>query len=230
MSTEKTQPVDLTALSPKQMKDLMKQLEQKQKEQQKETAEKRNAYKKNVDATVSHLFPLLQSASEALGKVKAAVFTQLDSLKKEKAEVYGKEEDQTSHSFTNSDGSITIIIGYNMIDGWDDTANTGMAKANEYLKSLGKDRESKMLVESITKLLSKDSKGNLKASRVLQLKQIAERTGNKNFIDAINIIHDAYRPTRSKEFVRCIYKNNTGEQLILPLSITDAALEKLEAQ
>lgn len=216
--------IDIKNLSPEDKKLLLQQLEEEQKTAQREITEKRNKYKENVERDVTELFPLLKSASETLAKVKQAVYNRLQKLVIEKAIVFEREEDQYSHSFSNKEGNITIIIGYNMIDGWDDTANTGMAKVNDYLKSLGKNKEARILVDSITKLLSKDSKGNLKASRVLQLKQIADKTENKEFIDAIQIIQDAYRPVRSKEYVRCLYKNEMGEQVILPLSITDAQL------
>lgn len=216
--------IDITKLSPEDKKLLMQQLEEEQKAAQKEITEKRNRYKENVERDVTELFPLLKSASETLAKVKHAVYTRLQQLVVEKALVFDREEDQSSHSFTNKDGTITIIIGYNIIDGWDDTANVGMGKVKDYLTSLGRNKEARTLVEGITKLLNKDSKGNLKASRVLQLKQIADKTENKEFIDAIQIIQDAYRPVRSKEYVRCIYKNESGESIILPLSITDAQL------
>jgi hypothetical protein len=222
---EATEPVvDISSLSADQMKVLMKQLEEKQKLEQKQISEKRSQYKGNVHTQVSELFPMLQKTSATLTEVKKEVFSRLQGLIVEKAVVYDREEDQTSHSFTTKEGDITIIIGYNMIDGWDDTANTGMAKVHDYLKSLGKNKDSRMLVDGINKLLSKDSKGNLKASRVLQLKQMAEKSGSQAFIDAIQIITDAYRPVRSKEYVRCIYKEPTGESVTLPLSITDAPL------
>lgn len=216
--------IDISQLSAEDRKALLAELEQKQQQEKRETAEKRNNYKEAVDKEVTRLFPLLQKASEALAKVKITVYERLSDLVKQKADVFGSEEAQASHNFSTKDGNITIIIGYNIIDGWDDTANTGMEKVNAFLKSLGKTKESKILVESITKLLSKDSKGNLKASRILQLKKIADKTENKDFIDGIQIIQEAYRPVRSKEYVRCIYKGNNGEQVILPLSITDAAL------
>ena len=223
------QPVDISQLSGDQVTALMKQLEQKQADEKKQVTEKRKQYKDNVHTQVSTLFPMLQHVSEVLGDVKKAVFTRLQELVVQKALIFDRKEDQTSHSFTTKEGDITIIIGYNMIDGWDDTAAVGMGKVHDYLASLGKNKDTRILVRAINKLLSKDSKGNLKASRVLQLKKMAEETGDKMFIDALQIITDAYRPVRSKEYVRCIYKDSaTGENVILPLSITDALLQPVK--
>lgn len=232
MSNETTTPAvpDISQLSGDQLKSLMKQLEEKQAAEKNEVLEKRKRYKENVHTNVGELFPLLQNASDALAKVKAAVFARLQALVVEKALIFDRKEDQTSHSFTTKEGDITIIIGYNMIDGWDDTANVGMGKVHDYLASLGKNKETRNLVQGINKLLSKDSKGNLKASRVLQLKQMAEQSGNQLFIDGVLIIEQAYRPVRSKEYVRCIYKDSTGASINMPLSITDAPLPVKEAK
>lgn len=219
--------VNLGDLTPDQKKQLMLELQQEQNLKIQEQKQQRAAYKKEVGDTVNVLFDELTSASDYLAKVKSLVLKTLKGFIDTKAKLYDKDTDQTSHTFTNEDGSITIIIGYNISDGWDDTVNTGIAKVNDCIKSFAKDKESKALVDTILKLLSKDGKGNLKASRVLQLKQIAEKTENKQLIDGIGIIQDAYRPVRSKEYVRCEYKAENGDKVTLPLSITDAELKEV---
>ncbi len=220
--------ISLASLTPEQKKALMQELEEEQKIKNKKQAEERAKYKEMVDTSVRELFPSLKEASKMLALIKTKIISELQTLVKIKAELYDKEENQTSHTFSTSDGYITITIGYNILDGWDDTAETGIAKVNDYLQSLISDKKSKALVETIMKLLSKDSKGNLKASRVLQLKQIAEKSEDKSFIDAIQIIQEAYRPVRSRDYVRCEYKNDAGVKISLPLTITE--VDKIEAE
>ena len=74
----------------------------------------------------------------------------------------------------------------------------------------------------VLKLLSKDQKGNLKASRVLQLRQIAEQINNDRFTEGVEIIMNSYAPIASKQFIRAFIKGEDGEWLPIPLSITDA--------
>lgn len=223
MSTENTTtPVDLNALTPDQTKALLKQLEDKQKADKDRIYQERQQYKQLVDATVNEVFAPLQTASETLSDVKDVVFKSFKALIEMKAELYDRETDQYTHTFSSEDGSISITVGCNVTDSWDDTVDTGVSKVNDYLQTLVHDEASKQLVAFVTKLLSKNSKGALKASRVLQLKNLAEKSGNKNFIDAIEIIQQAYKPTRSKEFIRCEYKNERGVKIILPLSISEA--------
>lgn len=220
--------ITLDQLSPEARQALMLELKEAENKKAKETAEQRKNYKKLVDESVRELFPKLQDASAVISNVKKLCYDTLSTLVKMKSELYESKEDLYSHSFSTEDANITIIIGHNMLDGWDDTANTGIAKVNEFISGLGKDKKSRDMADALLKLLSKDSKGNLKASRVLQLKQWAEQTGDAGFIDAVQIIQDAYRPVRSKEFVRCVYKGNDGSKLILPLSITDAPINEAE--
>jgi hypothetical protein len=220
--------INLDKLTPEQKTQLMNELKEQEKKDKDRIKNERATYKTMVDNEIRILYPLLQECTKALSAAKEYVFDSLSSLIKMKAELYDREEDQYSHSFSTSDGLITIEIGRNINDGWDDTVNTGIAKVKDFLETLAKDENSKNLVNTILRLLSKDAKGNLKSSRVLQLKKLSEDIGDEVFIDAIKIIQDAYRPTPSKEFVRCIYKDAKGAKIILPLSITEAPFPEEE--
>ena len=95
----------------------------------------------------------------------------------------------------------------------------------DYLESLGKDDESKRLIKVVLRLLAKDTKGNLKASRVILLGQMADESGSDEFKEGMRIIREAYRPVRSKTYIRCDIKkpNAQGEMewQDLGLSIQD---------
>lgn len=212
----------LDSLSPEQLEILSKQLEERKKAEADKVQQERATYKQMVDSTVNGLYPIIEEASKKLADVKQHVFEEFKTLIQMKAELYNRKEDQYSHTFSTTDGNITITIGRNVSDGWDDTVNTGIAKVNDFIQSMAKDENSKNLVNTVLRLLSKDKSGNLKASRVLQLKKMAEDVGDKNFIDAIKIIQDAYRPKPSQEYIKCTYTNEAGAKVILPLSISEA--------
>jgi hypothetical protein len=215
--------VTLDDLSPEAIAALKLQLKKETKSKETKVKELRKGYKDEVNKKIPALFRMLTACSAQLSAAKSKVYKELDSLVTMKSEVYERDQDQGTHSFTTDDGT-TITIGYRMNDGWDDTAEVGIQKVTDFIKSLGKDKDSKTLVETVLQLLSRDNKGNLKASRVLQLKKLADNTGHKKFIDAIQIIQDAYRPSRSKQFVTCRYKNETGETKELPLNISEAEI------
>ena len=80
-----------------------------------------------------------------------------------------------------------------------------------------------MLELSGLPLLAKDRKGNLKASRVLQLREIARKSGYPELIEATDIIQSAYRPVDSCQFISVSYKDEKGVKRALPLSL--AAME-----
>ena len=210
----------LKDLTPAQIKELKQQL----KEEEKTLNEQRKVYKKKVNDTVPEIIVMLKELSKIISVAKGNVYEKLEGLITEKAEAYQKEETQQTHSFSTEDGCATVTIGFRVNDSWDDTVNVGVQKVKEFISSMGKNSETRALTNTILELLSNDSKGNLKASRVLQLNKFAQEINNAEFTDAIKIIQDAYRPIRTKQFVSVRYKNERGEISELPLSITDAPM------
>lgn len=223
MATTK-KAIDLDQLSPEQMAILEKQFQEKQEAAAKKKREERQAYKDLVNEAVPELFAELVACSQRMGELKHKVFESLKDLIVMKTEIFGKSDDQYSHSFT-TDAGITLMIGRRYNDNYDDTVTAGISKVKAYLKTLAKDKNSETLVDTIMKLLSQDSKGNLKASRVLQLKQMAEKLDAPELLDGINIILDAYSPVKTKEFVTVKYKDNDGKPVDLPLDMTSVSVD-----
>ncbi len=190
------------------------------KKQRKENLE---TYTKMVDEQVSITIPELQSLAEQLSLVKSAIFENFQSLLDMKKDVLKMTSNgQRSHTFTSSDGKMRIELGVYQLDNYLDTVNDGIAMVKEYITSLAESKETRALVDMVLKLLSKDQKGNLKASRVLQLRQIAEKVNNERFTEGVEIIMNSYAPTPSKTFIRAFEKDDKGEWKGIPLSITDA--------
>ena len=214
----------LKQLSAKEKAALMKELKEELAAAEREKSDSRKKYKDRVNKKVPSLFTTLKKASDMLSVAKRKVYEELADLVNEKGAVYDRKQDQGSHTFTTDEG-VSITIGYRMNDGWDDTVDVGIQKVTDYIQSLGKDANSKKLVKTILQLLAKDKTGNLKASRVLQLKKLADDIGDAHFKDAIQIIHDAYRPAKSKQFVTARFVDaQTGVWNDLPLSISDASI------
>jgi Mg2+ and Co2+ transporter CorA len=182
----------------------------------------REIYKQLIDELIEANFPRLREVSDNLAHVKASI---LDAFKKAiemKTEIYETKSDQYSHMFTNSKGDKRIIIGVYTTDNYRDTVNEGIAIVKEAITGLAKDDDTKALVEAILRLLSKDQKGNLKASRVLQLRQLAEKIGNSRLIEGVKIIEESYQPAVSKTYIRAEYKNEIGQWINIPLGMTEA--------
>lgn len=180
------------------------------------------AYKNLVSETVTEVFPQLETIAVHLAEQKRGIRQSFAAVLDLKAELYGVKDGQRSHQFMDAEGTRRVTIGYNTIDNYDDTVNAGIAKVKEYISSLAHDEASGMLVETVLKLLSRDSKGTLKASRVLQLQQMADRSGDRGFQEGVKIIRDAYRPTESKSYIRAEYKDQDGAWVSVPLGMTEA--------
>lgn len=190
-----------------------------------ETAKRDNeimAYKKMVSDTVKEQFPRLQAISLDLCDHKRSIREAFAAVLELKAELYSTKDGQQSHTFMDESGNYRIIYGYYVKDNYDDTVDAGIEKVKDYINSLARDSESRILVDTILKLLSKDAKGTLKASRVLQLQQMADRSGSDDFRQGVKIIRDAYQPVESKRFIRAEYKNGVGVWVSVPLGMTEA--------
>lgn len=184
------------------------QEEQARKARLEKKKEQRRQLQEMTDSVMAEAVAELRECNERLVATKEKVigtFSALMELRKEVNEEEGKKE-QDTFMFTNSEGTQRIRIGYNMSDGYLDQVEVGIAKVKAYLESLAKDEQSKELIGLVLRLLARDQKGNLKASRVMQLYQLAEKSGNEEFREGIRIIQEAYRPTRSKLFIRCSVK------------------------
>lgn len=197
----------------------------KQKEKEaaaKRRKENRAAYAQLVDEQIAAALPELRDLSAKIKLVKHTVFGNFDEVLRMKADVMGLTVDgQRSHTFTHSKGDLRITLGVNTIDGYRDTVEDGIAMVKQYIQSLAVDDNSRALVNTVLRLLSRDQQGNIKASRVLQLRKMADETGNEQFIEGVKIIEESYQPATTKQFIRAEYKDEKGAWKIVPLSVTD---------
>ena len=191
------------------------------KAQQEAKREMRKQLQEMTDEVMAEAVAELLECHDLLVAKKQKVmdtFATLMALRKEVNEEEGKKE-QDTFMFTNSEGTQRIRIGYNLNDNYLDQVEEGIAKVKAYLESLAKDDQSKELIALVLRLLARDQKGNLKASRVIQLGQLADKSGNEEFQEGMRIIRESYRPTRSKLFIRCSIKEPEKEWADLGLGI-----------
>ena len=163
-----------------------------------------------VDEEMGNAVSALMGCSDTLKTAKSKIFADFDTIMKLRREINEDDnpdsDEQFSFTFTSSDGLQRLRIGYNMNDNYLMQVEDGIKKVREYLQSLAKDEASGRLVDAVMSLLSRDQKGNLKASRVLKLSKMAEDSGNETFKEGMAIIRDAYRPTPGKTYIRCQVK------------------------
>lgn len=203
------------------------QFEAFKKQQEKEAAakrrkENREAYAQLVDEEIDAALPELKDLSQQIAAVKSTVYGNFAEVLKMKADVMGLTQDgQKSHTFTNSKGDKRITLGVNTVDGYRDTVEDGITMVQQYIQSLAIDENSRALVKTVLRLLSRDQQGNIKASRVLQLRRMAEETGNDQFIEGVRIIEESYQPATTKQYIRAEYKDEKGIWRNVPLSVTD---------
>lgn len=196
--------------------------EKARQEMEKIKKQNRETYKQLIDELIDVNFPLLQQVSEGLATTKTNVINAFKKAIEMKKEIYEVDDGQYTHTFTNSTADRRIIIGVYTTDAYRDTVNEGIAIVKEAIMNMAKDDDSRALVEAILKLMSKDQKGNLKASRVLQLRQLAEKIGNERLLEGVKIIEESYQPQITKTFIRAEYKTENGAWVNVALGMTEA--------
>ena len=212
---EEKQTVEMTAEEKAQFEVFRK--EKAKKEAQEKAKAERETYRQMVDD------PVLLSLSEDIKETKKTVLENFKSILDMKCEVLKVvKDDQRSHTFTNSEGNKRITLGVYVTDGYRDTVEDGIAIVKEYIESLADNAKTKSLVNMVLRLLARDSKGTLKASRIVQLRKVAEESDNERFMEGVRIIEEAYQPAISKQFVRAEMKNEDGMWVTIPLGMTEA--------
>jgi len=213
-------------MSPEQLAAFEKfQAEELRKEKEEREKKLREEYRQMVDDEIEASLPELLTLSQDLRQVKTTIlenFRTLIEMKRDLFTLKGKDMVNQSHTFTNTKQDKRIIVGHYVSDGYLDTANEGIAIVKEYIEGLANSEESKVLLDMVMNLLAKDKKGTLKASKILQLRKIADENGNARFIEGVKIITEAYTPAVSKQYVRCEIKNEKGAWINVPLGMTES--------
>ncbi|MBR4137815.1 MAG: DUF3164 family protein [Bacteroidales bacterium] len=196
--------------------------EKAKKEAEKQAAEQRKAYRQMVDDEIEASMPVLQALSSDIKDKKNNILDNFKAILEMKNELMMTKDGQFSHTFTNSKGTKRITLGVYTLDNYTDTVENGIAMVREYIESLATDDKTRMLVDSVLRLLSRDAKGTLKASRVMQLRKIANDSGNARFLEGVKIIEESYNPTPSRQFIRAEIKDENGAWKSVPLGMTES--------
>lgn len=185
------------------------------------------AYKQLVDEAINQTVPEAEEISRMLETRKAGIFERFHSIIAMKNELFKgskskAKDDRFTDTFTSNDGTRRITLGFNTNDAYDDTYTAGVDKVKEYIQSLASDDKSRQLAEMVNTLLMERSKaGQLKAQNVLRLESMANEIGDPTFIEGMRIIRDAYRPDRTKQFVKVEVKDASGKFQTISLNMTN---------
>lgn len=221
---EEKHTVEMTA----EEMEAFKAYQEKKREEEAEAKKKadREAYAQLVDEAVGSSAEKLAWLSGEMARVKREVYASFGDILKMKGDILNIQMDgQRTHTFTDSESANRIVLGYNCIDGYRDTVEDGILLVKNYIESLAIDDKTKALVNAVMRLLSRDNFGNLKASRVLQLRKMADESGDKRFKEGVQIIEEAYQPTITKQFIRAERRDEKGAWRSIPLSVTDCDME-----
>lgn len=220
------EPININDLTPEQRAVLLDQLRKDEEEAQRKRQRQQEAYDDLKETCIVELFDFLTGISDRLKEGKKRVFNAVEPLLELKKELHGLTvEDlakQQSHTFTNRRATKSIITGYNVIDGWDeDLTAAAKARIDRWLTSkINKDNE--MFVSMVRDLLNATGDGKLKASRVMELHNKAKQFGDRELIEALDLLQQGYKPVKTSTYVKAKYKDEKGVWKYVELSMSQA--------
>lgn len=222
MEEKKTTTVEMTAEERAEFAAFQAQKAKKAAEERAKA--EREEYKGLVDDEIDRSIPILLTISENIKESKQKVLENFRSIIDLKSELFKTKvkDDQRSHTFTNSEGNKRIILGYHVSDDYRDTVEEGIDMVKEYIAGLANDEKTEALVNMVFRLLARDAKGTLKASRIVQLRKIADEIGADQMLQGVKIIEEAYQPAVSKQFIRAEIKTEGGMWKSIPLGMTES--------
>ncbi len=216
--------LDIAKLTEEEKAKLLETLKQEEEEKKNKIRLERETYKELVETTTKEAFMKLHVLSGLIKETKQEIFDMFSSVIELKENLFNVKDEQRSHTFTTSEG-ISITLGYRIVDNFDDTVHIGIAKIKKWVYGLADGNKKNEMKAVIDILLKKDKNGNLKASRVLELRKLAEKVKDPEFSDGVNIIEKAYKPLKSSYFIDAYCKDKYGKRVNIPLSISSVALE-----
>ncbi|MDR1371832.1 MAG: DUF3164 family protein [Dysgonamonadaceae bacterium] len=221
MEEKEKQTVEMTAAERAEFEFFKQERAKKAAAEQRKSS--REIYRGMVDEEVTGAIPALRDLSGVLMRAKKKVFDDFRAILDMKSDIMHLTKDgQQSHTFTDRENRFRLMLGVYMLDGYDDTVESGIAMVREYISSLAGDNpQTQALVAMVIKLLARDNAGNLKASRVVQLQKFAEESEDALFLEGVRIIRESYRPTPSKTFLRAEERDENGGWRSIPLGMTE---------
>lgn len=212
--------MDLQQLTAEERAQLKAQLEEQEKQEALEKQRQKETYLQLKDQFCERNLGKLQALSDEMQRLKKEIFADAETLIQMKDELFKTKTDRQSNMFTHESGKFSITLGNRINEGWDDTCDQGIEKVKEFLKTLAKDDNSAALVDTIMRLIAKNNKGMLKASKVLELEKLANRIQSAELTEGLTIIKNSYRPKPTCQFISVTMKDDNGNDKQLPLSLS----------
>ncbi len=190
-------------------------------------AEEIKTYKSMVDEAVNATVIEARTLNEQITNLKEGILGRFKAIIDMKEDLFKDKknmarEGRFTDTFTNSESSVRVTLGYCTKDAYDDTYTAGVDMVHEYIESLASDDKSRQLTQMVNTLLSERSKGGqLKAQNVLRLEQMASESGDEKFIEGMKVIREAYRPAKSKVFVTVEVKDDNNEWRSISMNMTN---------
>ena len=120
--------LNIDQLTPEQLDALQVQIEARKKQQEEQRKSETKVYFHLRDETVRKVFEKLTRVNADLENIKKEIFDEFGAVLEMKNNLFDSKEEQFSHTFTTTNGDLSVILGQNTIDRWDETISVVLIK------------------------------------------------------------------------------------------------------
>lgn len=208
-------------LTPKQLAELLAR-----KKQQAKVTQDRLDYEAAAEKETALIVGKLLKQEEQLSRLKTECYKRLAALIARKKQVYGVDAPQKSYDFNY--GGQLITVGYSEVEGWRDSAIDGISKIESYIQQLANDDVSAVLVATLTRLMPKTRKNQLRLSTLVSLENLLDDPvvrSSPNYAllrDGVTIVRKAWAPKQSCWSIRASVRDSQHKERSIATSLTSA--------
>lgn len=176
-------------LTPKEMEAVLKHSKQKEAEQREKD---KTEYESKKDEDMQTLYELAQKAAEILHKLKAKTHRILEEHQ-EQLNQYGSIRSNSKGGFTllNSNKDVKIRRRRDTQPVWDERSKKATELLHEFLFDTVKKRDAK-LFEILIGFLSKNKKGDLEYSSVMNLLNHKDKFDDPRWVEGLQLLQESY--------------------------------------
>lgn len=220
-----SKPIDVSKLSPEQLKDLQQQMKDREAKEKAAREAKRKDYEKDREKLITGLCDEARTLSTAIVAFKKKALGSMFGFRDKLLE-YGDlrkgEHNKGSFEIKSDDDKLKIVFTTQLRKEFDERADTAEEHLKKFLNGFVKKRDQK-LFEFIMSLLERNKKtGKLDISNINRLYAIEEQFDDADWKKALALFKESYKETGTAQYVRMYARSEAGQWQLINLDFASA--------
>jgi ribosomal protein L31E len=210
--------------------ELKAQLAEIEKQEREEQAAKRAAYEKQVNDFVIKMASKSKQVHEVMAAFKKECFEGMEEQRGLLEEYAGglRKNSKGGFGLRSADGNYQIRLDRNLNYEYDERATQAIDLIREFMESMVK-KKSIEAYSMVMQLLSRNVKGDLEPSRVLDLLKMEHKWEDERWSRAMELLKESHQAREVAYNISFTEKDSTGKDQCISLSFAGIKIKDYEA-